>query len=157
MGSSQERQNLLLFASGHNIKIKFLDIAGDDFREETVLWGNDKIFPEMFVDKILLSLKYIHKLFEFLYLHGLVDPFKFNKLQYLFVYNFEYKRYDAEHPINQYYNFLLLLYWQFLTACLDDCFEEFTDEREATGQQGAVHIRVVYEHLWAEEYVHLLH
>ena len=110
MGSSQERQNLLLFAPGHNIKIKFLDIAGDDFREETVLRGNDKIFPEMFVDKILLSLKYIHKLFEFLYLHGLVDPFKFNKLQNLFVYNFEYKRYDAEHPINQYYNFLLLLY-----------------------------------------------
>ena len=75
VGSFQEGQDLLLFASGHNVEIEFLDVGGDDIREEAVLRGNDEIFSEMFVDEILLGLQHVHQLFELLYLHGLVYAF----------------------------------------------------------------------------------
>ena len=157
VGSFQEGQDLLLFASGHNVEIEFLDVGGDDIREEAVLRGNDQIFSEMFVDEILLGLQHVHQLFELLYLHGLVYAFEFDKIQYLFVYYFEDKRDDAEYAIDQHHYFLFLLDRQLLAADLHDSFEEFADEGEAAGQEGAVHVCVVYEHLRAEEDVHLLH
>jgi len=108
VGSFEEGEHFLFFASGDDAEVKFLEVVGDDVLEESIFAGDLQVFSEMFVDEILLGLEDVDKLFELLYLHGIVDILKLNKFQYFLIDYFEDEGDDAEHPIDQ-DNYLLFL------------------------------------------------